>query len=137
MGKNKEEIQEKYLELQTLNQQVEQLGEQLKALHQQVAELEMIDAGLEELNNNKNDETYVSLGSGVFAKAKLKDKDKILLNVGSNILVEKDSKDAKKVVETQVDGIKKALIKMENNMNSWNERIVEIQTELQGLVKEQ
>ena len=80
---DQKEINERYLELQVLEQQLKQVNQQLLNLDNQLLELQRIEENLNDLTKTKkNTEMLVALGGGVFSKAELKDNKSVLMNVG-------------------------------------------------------
>jgi len=78
------------------------LEEQLQQLDFQLQELFRVKEGIEEINDLKaGQEILVPLGAGVFTKAEVKT-GKLLMNVGSQIVIEKEGGDAGKLVTDQI-----------------------------------
>lgn len=100
-----------YEELQTIQQQLENINAQLKEFMDQRKELSLSLDALKEFKNLKSDkEVLVPIVNGVFAKAKLFKSDNLIVNVGSNILVEKSVEDTIKLLEEN-------LMEMDNYIN--------------------
>lgn len=113
------ELQQKYMELQLIDQQAKQVQQHLINLNQQLAELKNLEDGLDSIKKVKSGtEIFVPLGSGVFAKAELKDTDKILMNVGANILTSKGIPASKEIVKKQVDEIQGLVSQMEQELHN-------------------
>ncbi len=127
---------EKYLELQILNQQIRQLQQQIVNLENQVIELEVLEDNLEEIKKIKEGtEILVSLGAGIFAKASLKDSKKLIMNVGSNTMVKKEVDEAKKVVTDQIDQLKNLIQDISMELEHAVVRIQEAQKDIQEMVE--
>ncbi|MBI4153792.1 prefoldin subunit alpha, partial [Candidatus Woesearchaeota archaeon] len=123
-----EEVQQRYMELQLLNSQLKQVQQQLEMLTQQVSELNRIDEALEELAKTKKETEVLSqLGSGVFVKSVLMDEKNVLLNVGANIVVEKPIKDAKGIVERQIEDFNNVIAELTAQLNGGIQRMQELQ----------
>src|SRR3989338_2449099 len=91
MKDKQKEMQEKYIELQLLDQQIKQMQKQIQLVEQQVMELSSVKQSLDEIKNiEKGTEVLAPLSSGIFAKAEIKDIDKLLVNVGADVVIEKD-----------------------------------------------
>lgn len=87
---NEEEIKEKFTEFQMLQQQMEQINEHLEQLNQQNAELEISLNAVRELEKTPlHNEILAPLANGIFLKAELKDNTKLVVNVGSDVTVER------------------------------------------------
>lgn len=83
-------MQKKYAEYQTIDQRVKQIKEQLEKFEIQIQELNNIHESLMELKQVKNNtELLVPMSSGIFVKAAVQNTDKLIVNVGANIGVEK------------------------------------------------
>ena len=131
---NEKEINEKYLEFQMLDQQTKQINQQLLNLDNQLLELQRIEENLGDIKKTKkNTELLVALGGGVFSKAELKDDNKVLMNVGSNIVVEKDIASSKKIIGHQIDQIKNVLVQLEQEFQLLAANTQTIQEDLQKL----
>jgi len=88
---DQKELNEKYLEMQILDQQLKQVNQQLLNLDNQTLELQRIEENLGDLKETKNGtELLVALGGGIFSRAELKDNKTVLMNVGANVVIEKD-----------------------------------------------
>lgn len=71
-------------------------------------------------------ELLIPVGSGVFISAHAKDSNKVLVDVGANIVVEKNSNDA-------VVNIDKRIEQVQENQNKLMNMIQQIQTEAEHL----
>ncbi|MBR9677435.1 prefoldin subunit alpha [Candidatus Woesearchaeota archaeon] len=94
--------QQKYYELQALNQQIGQLQEGLQNIDLQLLELNSMIASLDDIANAKSDNPIlVPVHNGIFARAKIDSFDHFLVNVGSNIIIESDLANTKKLLSKQ------------------------------------
>lgn len=99
---NEEEKQQKFMELQILNQRGEQLRQYLAHLLEQIENLKRLKENLEAIEKEKNGAKMFSpLSSGVFVKTELKDNKEVLIGVGAGVVVRKDIKDAKEMLIEQ------------------------------------
>jgi len=108
--------QQKQIEMQMLQQHMQQVQEQIQSLHQQLNELKTIKESLEELKSVKNKKSIVPLGAGVFLETNIKEVKDVLLNVGSNVMVKKDVKDAQNILEKQIKELEKISYRMQNDI---------------------
>ncbi len=132
----KSNVNEKYLELHILNQQIKQLQQQIINLENQVIELEVLEDNLDELKKVKEgNEILVSMGAGIFAKAQLKDNKKVIVNVGSSTMVKKEIDEAKKLVTDQVEQMKNLIIEITQELEKAALRIQGTQQELQEMME--
>lgn len=134
---DQKELNEKYLELQVLEQQLKQVNQQLLNLDNQVLELQRIEENLGDLTKTKkNTELLVALGGGVFSKAELKDNKTVLMNVGANVVIEKDIPSSKEIISKQIDQIKDVAKQMEQEFQVLAMKNQVLQQDLQQLTAE-
>ncbi|MAG20307.1 prefoldin subunit alpha [archaeon] len=132
----KEQAQQKYIEVQVLEQQLKQNQKNLEIMHQQMLELNAISESLVELKKTKKgQEMLVPLGSGIFVKSELKDNNEILTNVGSDVVISKTSAEAKTFIKKQTEFVTGMISKTEQEMQSSVVKYQELKEELQGMVE--
>lgn len=121
-------------ELMRITYEAQVVQQQLQALQQQLAALQMsieeTDAALNTISGIKEveGEALVPMGAGAFAKAKITDKDKVLVDIGARILVEKSAEDATKFFNERLE-------KMREAREGLTEAVTELQARLQGMDK--
>ena len=134
---NKEKAQELYAELQELNQNVKHFQNQLDAITQQLLELAATSSSLEELNKIEvGKEIFVPLSSGIFVKAGIKDTSNLLVNVGANVVVKKDVISTKKLIQKQMDELKKIQNQMITDLEKMLSHASNLEQQLQNLVSQ-
>lgn len=112
-----EELQQKFMELQTYEEQIKLIQQQVGTLAQQVMELNMLENSLGELKDVKKEtEILVPLGSGIFTKAKLLNTEEVIMGVGYKIHVKKTISDAKKIVKDQTVEMNKIMQQAEEQL---------------------
>ena len=85
-----------------MQQGLQGLQEQLQLLQRQKNELDHLTDSLTELQKNKNEDTVlVPFGAGIFVQAKIENSEKVILNVGANVVVEKNIADTLALVAKQ------------------------------------
>lgn len=81
----------KYRQLQQLQQQVDQITEYVERMQGQRQELENSIEALTELQKtNINTEILAPIANGIFLKAELKDNQRLVVNVGAEVTMEKN-----------------------------------------------
>ena len=122
-AEDEESWREKYLQFQMLQQQIEQISEHAEMLNKQMGELDITRNALKELSRTKaNTEIIAPLSNGIFVKAELKENNKLIVNVGSNITVEK-------TVEQVITLLSKQEMKFAAKIAQANEVLEELSTE--------
>ncbi len=138
MAEEKEKkAQELYMEFQMLEQHIKQLQGQLEVITNQLIELNTTRNSLEEFNKiNMDKEVFVPLSSGIFAKAKIKDTSELIVNVGANVVVKKDIDSTKKLIQNQIEEIKKIQKQMIDNLEKMTNHAEQLEMQLQSLISE-
>lgn len=107
--KNRKEIEQRYMALKIIDQQIKQAQKQFMLLDQQANELDTTKEALNELSKIKaGAEILVPIANGVFAKATLTDGYSYIVNVGANTSVTKPVDAVKKIIDEQSVEIRKA-----------------------------
>ncbi|MBI2657428.1 prefoldin subunit alpha [Candidatus Woesearchaeota archaeon] len=138
MEEREKQAQEMYMEFQALDQHIKQLQKQLEMVTHQLMELHSTSSGLEEFNKiGQGKEILVPLSSGIFAKASIKETSELLVNVGANIVVKKDVASAKKLIQGQMEEIKKIQKQMVDELEKMTSHAAGIEARLQQLVSQE
>ena len=128
---NKEQLTQKYVEFQLLNQQIQQSQQQLQLLSQQISELKSLSKNLSELSKAKaGSEMYTNLGVGVNIKSTLKDIRKLLVNVGVGIFVKKTPKETITIVDKQARELDKFCVILDKNLQNATQKAEELKQEI-------
>jgi prefoldin alpha subunit len=127
-------LQQKYMELQLLYQQMKQEQKQVEAIEQQAAELDEIQQSLDALTASKQgSELWVPVSSGIFVKARLEDTKNLAVNVGSGTVVSKDVPATKAMLAAQAKDMRAFQTELVSRAEKLAERAVELKQELQDL----
>jgi|APSaa5957512622_1039677.scaffolds.fasta_scaffold23648_2 prefoldin alpha subunit len=119
--------QNKFMEAQMLNQQLQHLQQQLHSLDHQLEGLENLKSDLDSLKGQKDSKTYSSLNGGVFVESEIKESNSVLLNVGANVLVKKKKEEALELIENQLKELKQIRVKLENEVNKLGMHMMSLQ----------
>jgi prefoldin alpha subunit len=116
-------FEEKYRELQQLQQQIEQIAEYVERLQGQQQELDNSIEALTELQKTTvNTEILATLANGIFLKAALKDNQKLVVNVGAGVTVEKNIPDILRLLEEQKEKIAENISEAETILQQMHEQ---------------
>lgn len=132
---DEKEMQEKYIELQSLEQQMAQVQKYLQLMDNQIIELTTTNKALDDLKDVKpNTNILVPISNGIFAKAEIKDSKELIVNVGANVTVKKDVKSTKDLIEKQIDEIKSNYGQINSEMQKLGVKASAIEKELQEII---
>lgn len=138
MEEKEKRAQEMYVQFQALDQHIKQLQKQLEMVTHQLIELTATGNSLDEFKSiSAGKEIFVPLSSGIFAKASIKDTSELLVNVGANVAVKKDVASTKRLIQNQVEEIKKIQRQMIDELEKATSHAAQLESQLQELVSEQ
>lgn len=130
------ELQQKYMEMQYMEQHMNQYNQQLESIDSQLEEIDKLTEGLDTLDNKESgSELLVPVSNGIFAKAKLSEDRKLIMNVGAKVAVEKDTESAKELLRKQKSEIQKARIQITGIIESIAEQMQDSEKEIRELMK--
>ncbi len=133
----KEEFQKRYVEFQAISQHLNQMQQQLMLMHQQIVELTNLSNSLEDLEKVKTPaKTYSQLGSGIYVEGELKNSKKVLVNVGSDVIVPKTVSESKDMINKQLNDLKSLAEKLEFDMSQLIAHSQNLQQELTEMSRE-
>jgi len=111
------------LKIQSHQNSLQGMTKQLALVEKSVSEIMDTIAAVGEIPKTKEQESLIPIGSGVFVKANLLEKNKFLVSVGANIFLDKTAPETKTYLENQKTELQK-------NLELLSAQIRKIQTEL-------
>ncbi|MCK4429145.1 MAG: prefoldin subunit alpha [Candidatus Aenigmarchaeota archaeon] len=120
------QLQERYVQIELLNKQLEQISSQIGMLKMRIEELMSVGNAVEKASPG---EGFSQIGTGVFIKSEFKDTDAFLINIGKNIFVKMNKKEALDFINRKIEDMKTIHSHLAN-------RIGELQNEIQGQIQE-
>jgi len=126
---SQKELQEKMLRYQMLEEKFKQMNQQREMFAMRMMEIEQTKQAIEELEKSGESEVLVPLGSSVFLPGKINKKEKVVVGIGTDTLVEKSSDEVKKILEDRKKTLETGLENIQNNMLKVAQEIQSIQEE--------
>jgi prefoldin alpha subunit len=134
MNEEEEKLQQKYIEMKMLEEQMTEIQKHGQKVEQQIMELMGSVQSIEDFKKtNVGDEILVPISSGVFAKAELKENKELLVNVGSDTIVKKDIDSTKKLISDQVEQIRDVHTKITMQIQKMSIQASSTESELKEL----
>ncbi|GEM_PF-1981410 len=131
---NKEEIQKRYLELQDFSLQLKQLQEQLASLEAQIFEMQRTKESIEDLESMRaKKEILIPISNGIYTKAELNSSDKLLVNIGADLMVNKSFEDTKKLINEQIQELGRIINELNLELRNGSLNFQYMQREFQEL----
>ena len=111
------EMQQKYIELQLIEQQLKQFQKQIQNIDLQIVELNNTKANIEELKDVKpGSEVLIPISPGIFFDGAVKNSSEFKVNIGADIVVVKSASETKKLVDEQISELNKLREEMIRNL---------------------
>ncbi len=137
MKENEKEVQRKFMEMEILKQQLQALDMKRMEISKKIVDMETTKMGLDGMSGlEKDNETMVAVGEGVFAMAQIKETDKVIVNVGANLAVKKPVSEVKKLISEEKDKLIEVLTESEKEFGRLNEEAQSKNMELQKMLQE-
>ncbi|MBI5391340.1 prefoldin subunit alpha [Candidatus Woesearchaeota archaeon] len=131
----KQLLQEKYMEYQMFEQQKKAIEEQLQTLVQQLQEAMNTVMVLDSFSAAADgSEVLIPVSNGIFAKASLMQEQKVAVNVGANIVVEKTVDEAKQMIEQQIHHLSHYQKQFEQQLDAMAHHVKKLEQELTKLI---
>ena len=112
-------------ELRMLNVQAQMISEQLNRIDSGLMEIDYLKNSIDELGSTKeNTEILAPLSNGIFAKAKLDKVNKLLVNVGNGVVVEKTVDETKELLDERISEMNEAREKLLDQMQKIEDHLV-------------
>lgn len=98
-----EDTQSKFANLKAMHETLENLQEHVQMIERQRAELQYVGQSLDDISIVEDGtEILVQLASGIFVPAKITAGQKLRVNIGADIVVDKSASQTKEIVQEQI-----------------------------------
>lgn len=135
MATNQEQFEVLAAEATYLQRYAQDIQNQMQSLNQVEAEMDRTLQALTSFKEGNNN--MFNIGSGVFVKGELKQINKLLLNVGSNVLIEKNIAGATEFLNEKKKELADAKKELLQNMQAISTRLREVDEEARHLLNEE
>lgn len=131
----KENIQQIVTELRQSQQEVENLQSQVEILSSSLEEVEVSIETVEGIEDfESGQEILVPIGSGSYVPAEIKDPERILSELGADLVAEKNPEEVKKLLEKRKSDFEDSLEQTRERMEELREKIEELRPKAQRLM---
>jgi|YelNatPaOPRAMG01_1025707.scaffolds.fasta_scaffold02674_21 prefoldin alpha subunit len=128
------ELQEKILAHRLIEARIEGLLKQRETFIKNLVEIEESIKGIEELKK-KGEDVLFSLGSQTYIPCKIVEKDKIIVEVGANVAIEKSLEEGKQILQKRKEEIEKAVEEIENTINQLSAGLKDLGEEIGEMLR--
>ncbi len=126
------EMQEKMLVYQVLEQRINSLVQQRELLTSELVEIENTLSSIDEIRESKETVLF-PIGSSAYVRGNIEDNDKIIVNVGANVAMEKDIEGGKSILSDRKNEIKDAIESIQTDIENASNMMYRIETEIKQM----
>ena len=132
---NEQAMQEIYMKFQMMDKKIKNIQQQLEAVTQNLVELTVTLNSLEDFSQaDLKKEVLIPLNAGIYAKANLRSNSELLVNVGANVVVEKDVPSTKKLIQGQIEEVRNVQNELLSELERLTSQAANLETQLQSMV---
>lgn len=124
-------------ELQILRGFAESIQQRIGYVNAAVAELQLATSTLEGISSEESDDTLLMpIGGGSYIRAKLIDREKLVVGIGGDIAMEKTVAEAKEDFKTRILELEKARTSLQQQLEEASARMDGVQRELRKITQQ-
>ncbi|MBI2545411.1 MAG: prefoldin subunit alpha [Candidatus Aenigmarchaeota archaeon] len=131
---NEEEAQEKMLMYRMLESRLESAARERELVSEKFMEVVSTISALENIEKN-SDNILFKMGSEVYANGKLDGNNKLLIEIGAGIVVEKSLEEGKQILTKRREELERLSKETQNNIEQITEMLNKMAPELNELMK--
>ena len=134
---SEERAQQLMQQMQMLETYFSDLSQRERTLYGVLREATAAIESIKSLNKKPDSETLVPVGMGTFVKAKISSNEKIVLNIGAGVSLEKDSTSAINYLEARIKEIEIAIQDTSAKKNDAAAQLEKGKSEINQLIQEE
>ena len=131
--KNEQDWQQKYQLFQQLQEKIEQISPHVGLLNQQNIDIDISKEALQDIEKTKiGNEILAPVANGIFVKSTLQDNQKLIVNVGAGVNVEKTIPEVIELLSKQKIEITKKIVEAEVILQDLQQQAMKIYQEVEA-----
>jgi prefoldin alpha subunit len=134
---DEEKVNSLVVEVRILENTFNELSARQNLLERALLENRSALEAMKALGEQKPDEVLLQIGGGTLVKASPPSVDRVLVNVGSNVAIEKTREEATAMIESRTKQVEQSVISLINQRNQIAERLESDRQVLQTLLGRQ
>ena len=135
-GKLQEELQRTMIDLEAYKRKFESVNQQMQMIEAALIDLDGTITAINTLKNEKTGNGFlVSLGSGFYSKAAMRDNKRIIMNIGAGVSIEKTIDDASKTLETRRENLNKFAEELQKNASEMSDKMSDLNAVYEDLAR--
>ncbi len=136
MEDRKKELEQKYFLYQFLKEQLDNMSKQADGMQSAIVETQAAVNALDEIATGPAHQALIPLGAGTFVQGKIENVNKVMIAIGTEIVVKEDTDKAKKLLEQRSKDMESTYTKLLKDMGSITAQIQSILPEIENLAGE-
>jgi len=134
MSEDERNLEKILVELNAYEQQAQILQRRIDLINSSLQEIALTSESLDELKNVEEDnEVLMPLGSGVYVKAKIVERKKVIFSIGADIVADKDITAAQLSLDQRSSALQNALQSTGQQLQQMAGRMNELNRQAQAL----
>jgi prefoldin alpha subunit len=134
MSEDERNLEKILVELNAYEQQAQVLQRRIDLINSSLQEIALTSESLDELKNVEDDnEVLMPLGSGVYVKAKIVERKKVIFSLGADIVADKDITAAQLSLDQRSSALQNALQSTAQQLQQMANRMNELNSTAQAL----
>jgi prefoldin subunit 5 len=125
-----QELQQKYLKVELLSREYEQVCTQEDLINNKTAELALLKKSIDKIENG---ESFSQIGSGIFVFSKIIDNNTFLVNIGKRLFVKMNKEEIKEHLDKKLRDLEKVFSNISERKKALESEIQRQVMELQSL----
>jgi prefoldin alpha subunit len=127
------ELQEKVLAYRIIEARIEGLLKQREALTAKLIEIETSLNGIDEIEKT-NEDALFSLGSETHFFGRVTDKNRMVVEIGANVALEKTFEEGKQILSKRKDEIENFMVNIEREIIQLSASLQELESQINEMV---
>lgn len=131
---DEKELQEKMLIYRTLESRLDALTKQVDLISSKIVEVVSTISSIEDLEKNQENILF-RLGSETYTHGKVTDKNKLLVEIGAGIVLEKSIEESKQTLNKRREEMENALREIQTNISKISNAMNKLTPEINELIQ--
>jgi len=134
--KGQKELQQKMLAYRILESRIDSLMKQREFLANKLVEMQTTLESIDEIEKSKEDVLF-PLGSAAYTFGRVTDKNKMIVEVGADVAIEKNFTEARDILNERKNDMENALTTVQRNIQEASESLQILEPEIQQMLQKQ
>ena len=131
---DEKELQEKMFVYRTLESRLETFTKQRDLISNKIVEIMSTTSSIDEIGKNQENILF-KLGSEAYTYGNITDKNKVLVEIGAGIVLEKSIQDGKEILNKRKEEMENALKEIQNNISQISNAMNQLGPEINELIQ--